>query len=141
MCDPGEGHTPVTQQKPPEAEPVTPPATLRYVFSDGKVSGVATHNATFVIPTTYSVVSSDQKSVFAVTDVTNHGMFLCVLLLLLCDLLQPVGIANTTNKYSESRPVRAHVTPFEKRLERKIAEETEAIAIVSSDIKQPSDTQ
>jgi hypothetical protein len=51
---------------------------------------------------------------------------------------QPVGIANTTNKYSETRPVRAHVTPFEKRVEAKIHEEELAaaqLALITSDTK------
>ena len=57
---------------------------------------------------------------------------------------QPVGIANTTNKYSETRPVRAHVTPFEKRVEAKIHEEEAAAAqlgFITSDTKSAMDVR
>jgi hypothetical protein len=59
----------------------------------------------------------------------------CVLLLLLCCLpclWQPVGIANTVKRYHESRPLRPHLTPFEARLEAKIAEEEVAAAVLQA---------
>lgn len=52
--------------------------------------------------------------------------------------LQPVGIANTVTKYQENKPVKAHLTPFEARLETKIAEEEVARAALqaSSDVNE-----
>eukprot|EP00877_Chromochloris_zofingiensis_P012963 jgi/Chrzof1/7920/Cz02g41100.t1 len=44
---------------------------------------------------------------------------------------KPVGIANTVRKYQESNPVLPHVTPFERRVERKIQEEQAAAAVLS----------
>jgi hypothetical protein len=45
---------------------------------------------------------------------------------------QPVGIANTVRRYQESRPLRPHLTPFEARLEAKIAEEVVAAAALQA---------
>jgi hypothetical protein len=47
-------------------------------------------------------------------------------------LLQPVGIANTVKRYHESRPLVPHLTPFEARLEAKIAEEEVAAAALAA---------
>jgi hypothetical protein len=45
---------------------------------------------------------------------------------------QPVGIANTVQRYHESRPLVPHLTPFEARLEAKIAEEEVAAAALAA---------
>jgi hypothetical protein len=45
---------------------------------------------------------------------------------------QPVGIANTVQRYHESRPLVPHLTPFEARLEAKIAEEEMAAAALQA---------
>ena len=54
--------------------------------------------------------------------------------LLCCNhhVLQPVGIANTVTKYQESRPLKPHLTPFEARVEAKMAEEEVVRAAVQS---------
>lgn len=57
-------------------------------------------------------------------------MFHCCLFV---PVVQPVGIANTVTRYHESRPLRPHVTPFEARLEAKIAEEEVAAAVAASE--------
>lgn len=50
-----------------------------------------------------------------------------------CPCQQPVGIANTVKRYHESRPLRPHLTPFEARVEAKIAEEEVAAAVLAGD--------
>ncbi|KAI8476867.1 MAG: hypothetical protein J3K34DRAFT_516138 [Monoraphidium minutum] len=44
---------------------------------------------------------------------------------------KPVGIPNTASKYAPSQPLTQHVTPFERRVERKLAEEEEAVAALA----------
>jgi len=40
---------------------------------------------------------------------------------------KPVGIPNTVSKYAPNRPLAPHLTPFERRVERKLEEEEEVI--------------
>jgi hypothetical protein len=42
---------------------------------------------------------------------------------------QPVGIPNTVSKYDPSRPLAPHVTPFERRVVRKLEEEEEVVRL------------